>query len=284
MQFFAGSTFDFLSAFSSILIVAVSFYIVFGVMRVYNMAHGEFVMIGAYCASLAQANGMGLWAPPLLTIVACSTLGVTLEALVVRRLYHRRDLSTLLATWGVSIVMSEACKMIFGPAGRFVDAPVTGVINFGGAAMPLYNFIVIGVGALMMAALYAMLRWTNLGLVVRATMEDPQAAAALGIAPSDVYRGCFVTSCVLAGLSGMLLAPTTAVTPSMGLGFTLRSVLVVLVAGPGMIAAPLVGSGIIGGTRSVLGSAFDVTTATMGMLIVVVLLLLFRPSGLIKEA
>ena len=282
MQFFVGSGLDCVTSIATALLVALGFYLVFGILRVYNMAHGDFVMIGAYSACLVTEYTKSWLLGVVTAPVVAGSVGLLLESVIIRRLYGRSNLSTLLATWGVSLCLVESVRLTFGPSGLFVDVPTSATLLVGGAPYPAYSLITVGVAGCAALIVLGTLRLTRAGLSTRATIEDPDAAEAAGVDTCRVYRWTFTAGSSLCGLAGAVVAPVAAVTPGMGLQYTILSVLIVLVGGYRTLAAPVVGAILVAGTRSVLSSAFGLTTATIGMLMVVVVVLIVRPGGVMS--
>ena len=283
MDFAVGVTLDTLTSIASVVLIVVGFYLVYGLMRVVNMAHGDLMMMGAMCTSLVTQHGGGYWLGVLVATIVVAAVGLTAERLVIRHLYRRDSSMTLLATWGMSLVVIECVRLAFGPSGRFVDTPTDTILTLGAVPYPLYSLILVIAAAAVIGVLWLILYITPVGMRVRATMEDPKQAQFIGINVQLVYAITFTTGAALAGMAGALLAPRSAVTPQMGSELTLIAFLVVITGGVRSLLAPLAGSVLIGGVRSLLSSFFGVTTASIGMLVTVIVVLFLLPKGLVPE-
>lgn len=284
MSFTTGVIFDLLSSVSALLLAALGLYIIYGVMRTINMAHGEFLMAGAYTCSIVHDAGWNFWFSALSAAVVVGLLGAIVERFVLRSLYGRNDLSTLLATWGLSMSLIEGTRLIFGPSGRFVDPPTTSVIFVAGTPIPLYSLLLLLITLMLLAAMLYVMYRTKVGVIMRAAVENRDVAEGFGIKVERVYRWTFIAGSALAGLSGALLAPAVAVTPQMGIEYGWRCFLVVITGGFGSLASPVLGALIVGGSKSVLNSYFGITTSTIGGLSMVLLILLIRPSGVVGQS
>ena len=282
MEFLLGTFVDLVSSSGILIAIALGFYLVFGVMRVYNMAHGEFVMIGAYATALSQDAGLGLWSGVIVAPVVCGLLAIAVEFLAVRHLYGKDNLSTLLVTWGVSLCLIQGVRLLFGPSGRFVELPVSSTIEIVGAPIPVYNLYSVLFALLLVLVTGLLYSRTTFGVRLRATIEDDEAAELAGINTSELRRWTFVYGGAVAGFAGALVAPVASVTPFMGVRFTVLSVLAVLVGGRNTIWVPIVGGLVVGGGRSVLNAFSDSTIATVVMLLLVVTILLVRPGGILR--
>jgi branched-subunit amino acid ABC-type transport system permease component len=284
MSFTTGVVFDLLSSVSALLLAALGLYIIYGVMRTINMAHGEFLMLGAYTCSIVHDGGWNFWVGALAAAAVVGLLGAIVERFVLRSLYGRNDLSTLLATWGLSMFLIEGIRLIFGPSGRFIDPPASTVISVAGTPFPLYSLIILLITLTLLATILYIMYGTKAGLIMRAAVENRDVAEGFGIRVESVYRWTFIAGSALAGLSGALLAPAVAVTPQMGIDYGWRCFLVVITGGFGSLASPVLGAIIVGGSKSLLNSYFGITTSTIGGLSMVLLILLIRPSGIVGRS
>jgi branched-chain amino acid transport system permease protein/urea transport system permease protein len=268
------------SAVALLALVSIGLFIVFGMMKVINMAHGEFVMLGAYTMWWLLQRGVSFWFNLVLAAVAVGLFGIVVERLIVQRLYARGDLSTLLATFGLSIVLQRGVAIIFGDRPQFVSSPISGGPAFLGNTYPLYQILATVLAMVVIAAVVFLLLRTDFGLRARATIANPEMAAALGVNTSRMNALSFGLGSALAGFAGALASPFVSVVPSMGLDWVIRSFLVVIVAGVGSIWAAVGGAVIVGGWEAGLTAAYDATYAQITVLIIVWALVLLRPRGL----
>ena len=274
-----------------LLLTALGLSIVFGLMGVINLAHGEFIMLGAYATYLVE-RGVQAYAPGLFNLyvllaipvafVACAGFGVALEFLVIRHLY-RRPLETLLATWAVSIATVKAVQLVFGSQNLEFIPPA--LLNGGMQLMPglfvTYNrLFAIGFSALVFAATFAVLRTTRIGLLMRATTQNRTMARCLGIAAHRVDRLAFAMGAGLAGLAGVMLTQIASVNPFMGSSFVIDAFMVVVLGGAGSLAGTAVSSLALGEVNQLIEPFYGAVTAKVAVLLLIVLIIQRRPNGL----
>ena len=268
------------SAVSLLALVSLGLFIVFGMMKVINMAHGEFVMLGAYTMWWLLERGVDFWLNLVAAALVVGLFGVVVERLVVQRLYARGDLSTLLATFGLSILLQRGVAIAFGDRPQFVSSPISGGPTFLGNTYPTYQIVstAIAIGAI--AAVVLLFLRTDFGLRARATIVNPAMAAALGVDTVRMNALSFGLGSALAGFAGALAAPLVSVVPAMGLDWVIRAFLVVIVAGVGSVWAAVGAAAIVGGWESGFTAAVDATYAQITVLVIVWALVLLRPRGL----
>lgn len=271
-----------LSLASILIMVAMGLAVIFGLLRVINLAHGDFFMAGMYSVVAVQAAVHSFWLGVLAAVVVVGAIGLLVERGVIRWL-RDRPLDTLLATWGVGIVIREVVKLIFGGGFRQVSNPLPGEISLGGVGYPAYRLLLIGVTALLLLAVAAWLYRSRAGLRLRAMLEDPGTAGAFGIDQQRMTTVAFVVGAAMAGLAGALMAPLVTVSPEVGLIFLARAFLVVVVGGMGTIAGLLGGGVLIGGGGAVSGFFLSPTNAEAIILLIAIVILRLRPSGLFGQ-
>lgn len=267
---------------AALALLALGLALVFGLLRIMNMAHGEFVMLGAYAPVLTAQMGLPAVAalPVCLAMVGLTALAV--ERLVVRHLYARM-FDSLLATWALSILMREAAELAFGRQFRNVPLPIEGVTRIGPVGYPTYRLAMIALVAVFFIALWIWYRRSATGLRLRAMVDNPALAEASGINTGRLSAAAFVVGCVLAGLAGLLLAPTLGVAPGMGLDALIRSFFALVVGGLGTLEGLAIGALTIGGLQSGLSAAFSQTAGYLGVLVLAILFLWRRPDGLYRR-
>lgn len=265
---------------SSVLLLAASgLAIIFGLMGVINLAHGEFLMLGAYVALLATAATKSFWIGLLIAPLAVAVIAVPIERLVMRRFYAR-PLETIVVTAGLAIVLQQLVEQAFGSGFRRVANPLPGSVSLFGATFPHYRLFVIAVTVAVVSALWAIQRWTLLGLRARAVMENPQLADGLGIDIGRAYVVTFALGSALAGLAGALIAPTASVFPGMGTPFVISAFLVVLVGGLGSLGGIALAAVLLGVTQSVLAGSVTAVAGVIGVVVLAVVFMRFLPQGL----
>jgi branched-chain amino acid transport system permease protein len=268
-----------LYAVASLVIISAGLAVIFGMMKVINLAHGEFMMLGAYSVIGAIKLGINLWVAMLLVApVAVGLIGVVLERLIIRRLYGRM-VDTMLATWGLSLLLVGIVTSIAGNTTAGVSAPL-GSFSVGAYSVSGYTLVIIAVAVVLALAIRWVLLRTPWGLIARGTMQKPDMANALGISPSRVYSVTFAVGAALSGLAGGLLAPLTGVVPTMGAAFVAKAFITVIGGGPAILAG-LVGASALFGAINQL--ATFVTTPVFGevaLLVAAIVMLRLLPQGI----
>ena len=279
MEAFATFLLNFVYVSAILALVALGLAMVFGLLGVMNMAHGEVVMLGAYSAYVVQTAQISFfWAIPLAIFVS-AILGFLIEWSVIRHLYNR-TFDTLLATWGLAILIRKGVEVVFTRDYKSVNQVVPGTVEIFGVNYPAYRLILISIIICIFVVLLLWYQRSKVGLRVRAMVQNPGLAAAIGIDIAILSRVTFVIGVSTAGLAGALLAPLVRVEPYIGLDYLLSSFFILVVGGLGSIEGLLIGSSIIGGTDAVISTIFDKTAGYMSVLIISILFLWLRPDGI----
>jgi urea transport system permease protein len=275
---------------SVLLLAAAGLAITFGVMGVINMAHGEMVMLGAYTTFVVQ-NAIKESAPSLyeasvviaipLAFLVAGGVGIVVERCMIRFLYGR-PLETLLATWGLSLVLQQAVRSIFGPTNREVSTPawMSGATQWGGVTITYNRLCIIIFAFLVLAALMAALRFTVLGLRMRAVTQNRRMAAAMGIRTPWIDALTFGLGSGVAGMAGVALSQIDNVSPNLGQGYIIDSFMVVVFGGVGNLWGTVVSALTLGIVNKFLE---PVAGAVLGKIVVLGLLILFiqrKPRGM----
>jgi len=268
-----------LSGIATLVIVSLGLAVVFGMMRVINLAHGEFLMLGGYCAILAHGAGVGVWISVLaLPPVIVGLFGLVIERLLIRRLYGRM-IDTMLATWGLSLFLVGLTTAIFGNTTVGISAPL-GSIQIGAYRTSAYTLFVIAIALVVLGALFAVMRWTRLGLIARGTMQNADMAAALGVNPPRVYAITFGIGAALSGLAGAVLAPVSGVFPTIGVAYVAKSFITVIGGGAAILSGTMSASVLFGTINQI---ATFVTTPVFGevaLLAAAIVLIRLLPQGI----
>jgi urea ABC transporter permease protein UrtB len=268
-----------LFAIAVLALVALGLAVVFGLLGVLNLAHGELVMIGAYCAYVVQANGLPFVAAVPLAIVVCAALGYVVERWLVRPLYSR-PFDTLVVTWGLSLLIRKCAEAMFGLGYKSLVEPMSGTVDVLGATYPRYRLLLIALSIVVLGALALWYRRSRTGTRIQAMVDNPDLARALGIPVSRFASATFVVGTCLGGVAGVLIAPLVPVQPFMGLDHILMSFFVLVVGGLGSVPGLLTGSAVIGGTNSVVSAISDSTGGYFCVLVLAILFLWLRPRGI----
>lgn len=273
---------DMVYAILVLVLVVLGLAVIFGMLRVINMAHGEKVMLGGYAVYVAEQQQWHFVVGVALALAVTAAVGALVYVLVIRRI-RARLLDTILATWGVSIVLKQGVTLLFGPAGQHVNAPVSVSVTLFGEAYPLYRLLVMGVSVVAVLALYVLFFQTRFGRRARAVMSNATLSACVGIHRERMNVLSFMVGSMIAGLAGAMIAPLISISPLLGDDYLIPAFLSVLIGGLGSIAAPIAGAGVIAGVESGASMLFDPVVAQMVMLCVAVILLKLFPSGLFNR-
>lgn len=266
----------------TLALVVMGLAITLGLLGVLNLAHGEFVMLGAFSALFVQQQGLPYLAAFPLAMLVCVAIGWPVERFVIRRLYSR-PFDTILATWGLSLLLRELVEFFFGRGFNSVNQPVSGTIALLGADYPMFQLIVMLTAIVLIALLVAWFVKSATGRRIRALVDNPDLARSVGIPAEALARNTFVFGLCLGGLAGVLLAPIVAVHPGMGIDYVLKSFFVLVVGGLGNILGLVVGSGVIGGAEAIVSAAIDRTAGYTFVLVIALLFLWIKPRGLVNR-
>jgi urea transport system permease protein len=288
--FLLGQVFNGFSVASLFILAALGLALSFGLMRVINMAHGEMLMLGGYLAYMTLQivpGPFGILVALPVAFLGAAVLGGLLEWSVIHRL-SKRPLDTLLATWGVSLVLQQAARNLFGAIGVEVTAPTwlnhTVSIHSGfltGLDLPDTRIFILLVAGLVLAGIAALLNKTRLGLYVRAVNQDRPTAAAMGVNARRIDLLVFSLGTGVAGLAGVILALLGPVTPTVGQSYIVPAFLVVILGGLGSLVGTTIASLIIGLFTALIEIFVDVSVAQVLLLVFVILFIQFRPQGVI---
>ena len=268
-------------------VTALGLSLVFGVMRIVNVAHGEFYMLGAvlawFCASLSGGSPLGGF---LLALVCAplvvAGLAIAADWLVLRRVNYHPE-STIVATIGLLYLLQQAVLSGYGPDARSVEAPIYFRVVFPWFGYSGYKLIVIGASALLLLATWAVLAKSQIGLYMRATQQDPEMALAHGVPVRRVYTAVFAAGAMLAAVAGVLIVPIRQAHYLMGLDPLLLSFIVVIIGGLGSLRGTVVAAFVIGISDGVISMFFSPTLAKILATLLVAAVLVVRPSGLFGE-
>lgn len=253
--------------------------VVFGMMRVINLAHGEFVMIGGYTTIACAKAGINIYfAMLVVSPLVVGILGLLVERLVVRQLYGRM-IDTMLATWGLSLLMVGIVTFIFGNTAVSVPAPIPGYA-LGEFQMGGYNLFIIGIATLLIICMWLVMRFTRFGLVARGAMQSADVASSLGYDPKRVYMWTFTVGAALSGLAGGVLAPLTGLLPSSGGAYIAKAFITVITGGAAVITGTLSSSVIFGTINQVVSFGSSPVIGEIVMLAFAVVLLRLMPQGI----
>ena len=276
---------QFLSGFSVVailVIAALGLAIIFGVAGVINMAHGELIMIGAYTAAVVGKLGGNTFIAIPIAFIVVGLLGLIIERGIVQWIYDR-PLETLLATWGVGIILQVVIKLIFGPELYYVGAPKIlegGFRLIGRLPFPWYRLFLIVMAILLLVLVFYVIFKTDLGLKVRAVRRNRAISGCLGIDTARVDMTIFAFGCGLAGIAGAILAPIKSVSTAMGFPYAVDSYMVLVLGGVGSLWGVLTGSVLIGEAETILSFIFNNVIGRLLVFLFIVIIIRIVPRGI----
>lgn len=265
---------------STLLIVSLGLAVIFGMMRIINLAHGEFLMIGAFTVvKLVQNDIMPVWGAILVAPLVAGAIGVVAEVVLIRPLYGRRLLDTLLVTFGLSLVLFQIAVNVFGTTPPGISTPL-GHFKVGRYSQSDYALVMIGFAVALAVIVYLVFTHTRYGVIARATTQNPAMAAALGVDAGRTNLYTFTFGCALAGIAGGMIAPTVGVSPGLGQTYIAQSFMTVVTAGPAFLLGTVGASAVLGGVANLVSQLATTFYGQAALLGAAILLLRFMPQGI----
>ena len=280
MDFVVTVLFQLINVISNLALISLGLAIIFGMMRVINLAHGEFLMLGGYTVVVATNAGINIWVSMLiLAPLVVGIIGVIVERLLIRWLYGRM-VDTLLATWGLSLLLVGIVTSIFGASTGTTVSPPLGVVRIGDYSASGYELFLVVVTIILLFAVWLTLRFTKLGLLARGTMQNAEMASALGVSTSRIYMVTFGLGAAVSGLAGGLLAPMTGVLPTIGATYIAKAFITVISGGSAILAGTTAGSILLGGINGIFSFIAGSTFGEIALLLAAIILLRLMPRGI----
>ena len=270
--------YQFGDALSFLLLSAIGLAVIFGMMKIINLAHGEFITVGAY-ATVISGKVLHLPLPIAMAAGVLVTIlfGLILEKLVIRHLYGR-PLDSVVATWGISLIISQYFLVIFGPSYEGLQTPM-GNFKLGDYSYSEYRIFLIFFSISLLALLYILFMKTSFGALARATIEKPEIASSMGVNVKNVYSVTFAIGAGLAGVTGALYAPTMTIVPSIGQAFIVSAFITVVTAG----ASPFIGlvpaAAFLSTVQTSVTFFYKATIGIIALLFSVIIIIRFLPKG-----
>jgi branched-chain amino acid transport system permease protein len=261
-------------------LVASGLTLIFGIMDVVNFAHGELFMLGAYIGVVVLATTGSFWLALLIATLVVALLGAALQIVTLRPLLGRDPLTTILATFGISLVLQNYALWQFGPVARKIQEPVTGHFQLLYLEYPWYRLVIAGLSAAIIGAFWLFLKYGTWGIWIRATTQDRIMAQAMGIPVPWVHTAVFAIGAGMAAASGVLFGPLVGVTHTMGLDWMLKAFIVVVVGGMGNLGGSIAAAIFISLLEAYASIWVSPAQAVIASFIVLILTLLIRPTGL----
>ena len=261
-------------------LVASGLTLIFGIMDVVNFAHGELFMLGAYVGVIIFALTGNFWLALVVSALMVAIFGAAMQILTLRPLIGRDPLNTILVTFGLSLILQNYALWQFGPVARKISEPITSHFDLFYLEYPWYRLVIAGLSAAIIGVFWLFLKHSKFGVWIRATTQDRVMAQAMGIPVPWVYTGVFAIGAAMAAASGVLFAPMAGVTHTMGLDWVLKAFIVVVVGGMGSLGGSIAAAIFISLLEAYAAIWVSPAQAVIVSFIVLILTLLFRPTGL----
>ena len=261
-------------------LVASGLTLIFGIMDVVNFAHGELFMLGAYFGVVVMATTGNFWLALIVATLIVAILGAALQLVTLRPLIGREPLNTILVTFGISLILQNFALWEFGPVSRKLPEPITSHFNLFYLQYPWYRIVIAALSAAIIGGFWLFLKYGKFGIWIRATTQDRVMAQAMGIPVPWVYTGVFAIGAAMAAASGVLFGPLGSINHTMGLDWVLKAFIVVVVGGMGNLGGSIAAAIFVSLLEAYAAIWVDPSRAVIVSFVVLILTLLFRPTGL----
>jgi urea transport system permease protein len=272
-----GFAYQFADTFAFLVLSSIGLAVIFGMMGVINLAHGEFIMCGAYVTVLTARAGLPLPLAMLLGAAVAGVIGVLIEYFVIRRLYARL-FDSIVATWAISLIATQGMLIVVGPSIEGLKTPF-GSFEVAGLSFSWYRVLLPVVALAVLVGLYLLFVKTSFGVRARATIQKPDMARALGVDTDRVYALTFGLGAALAGLTGALYAPTMTTVPTMGSAFIVQAFVTVVVGGADVLLGAAPAAAVLAFIQSLLTASYGQLIGQVGLLITVIVVVRVLPKG-----
>ena len=261
-------------------LVASGLTLIFGIMDVVNFAHGELFMLGAYLGVVVLASTGNFWLALIVATLIVAILGAALQVVTLRPLIGREPLNTILVTFGISLILQNFALWEFGPVSRKLPEPITSYFHLFYLQYPWYRIVIAALSAAIIGGFWLFLKYGKFGIWIRATTQDRVMAQAMGIPVPWVYTGVFAIGAAMAAASGVLFGPLGSINHTMGLDWVLKAFIVVVVGGMGNLGGSIAAAIFVSLLEAYAAIWLDPSRAVIVSFVVLILTLLFRPTGL----
>jgi branched-chain amino acid transport system permease protein len=268
-----------IASFSSVMVLIVlGLGVIASMMGIFNFAHGEFVLLGAYTVYLSASVGLGLWFGIFAAPLVVGLLGLVMERIIIRRFYAS-PIIAMLGTYAIGLMIRETVRGLLGGQYRSIAEPIVGAFSIGGIDFSIWRTIIIGATLVVLAASWWMLARTALGLRIRGALENPMLARACGISTTRLYGLTFAFGSALAGLAGALIVPLYQLSADIGIRFLVQGFLSVMLGGVGSFQGPVLGAGAVGVMASGLPWLVPPVLADPLVFLIALVFVKMRPQG-----
>ena len=264
---------------SVIVLVVLGLGIIAGMMGIFNFAHGEFVLLGAYSTYLVYSLGLPVWLGMLVAPLVVAAIGLVLERLIIRRFYAI-PIVAMLATYALGLVIREGVRGLIGGLYISIPEPLMGSLSIAGVHLSRWRLAIVVITGVVMVASYLLLSRTSFGLRVRAALENPSLARVSGISTNAIYAAMFTFGAALAGLAGALVVPIFSLFADLGIRFLIQGFLAIMLGGVGSFEGSVVGAGVVGVLSAALPWVLTPVLADVLVFVIAIVFVKFRPGGL----
>ena len=274
--------FDLLGFTSVIVLIVLGLGVIASMMGIFNFAHGEFVLLGAYTLYLFQEFGLPLWCGLIAAPIVVALVGLLLERLIIRRFYSA-PIIAMLGTFAIGLVIREVVRGLLGGHYKSIEEPLAGAVTVGGLEFSIWRAVIIVTTLVVIGASWAFLTRTSMGLRIRGSLENPMLARACGISTARLYALTFAFGSALAGLAGALIVPLYQLSADIGIRFLVQAFLSVMLGGLGTFVGPVLGASVVGGMASGLPWIVPPVFADPFVFLIALAIVKFRPQGFIAQ-
>ena len=274
--------FDLLGFTSVIVLIVLGLGVIASMMGIFNFAHGEFVLLGAYTLYLFQEFGLPLWCGLIAAPIVVALVGLLLERLIIRRFYSA-PIIAMLGTFAIGLVIREVVRGLLGGHYKSIEEPLAGAVTVGGLEFSIWRAVIIVTTLVVIGASWAFLTRTSMGLRIRGSLENPMLARACGISTARLYALTFAFGSALAGLAGALIVPLYQLSADIGIRFLVQAFLSVMLGGVGTFVGPVLGASVVGGMASGLPWIVPPVFADPFVFLIALAIVKFRPQGFIAH-
>ena len=274
--------FDVLAFISVMVLIVLGLGVIASMMGIFNFAHGEFVLLGAYTVYLFESNGLSGWAGILAAPVVLALIGLVLERLVIRQFYAA-PIIAMLGTYAIGLVIREIVRGLLGGHYKSISEPIAGVFTVFGVDVSAWRSIIVLTTMLVVAGTWLFLARTSVGLQVRGSLENPNLARACGISTTTLYAFTFAFGAALAGLAGALIVPLYSLSADIGTRFLVQAFLSVMLGGVGTFEGPVLGAAAVGGMAAGLPWLVIPVLADPLVFVIALIIVKLRPQGFITQ-
>lgn len=280
MDFVIKLAFDILSFSSVMVLIVLGLGVIASMMGIFNFAHGEFVLLGAYCLYIANEFGLGLWTGVIAAPLVVGLIGLVMERTIIRRFYST-PIIAMLGTYAIGLVIREIVRGLLGGHYKSIPEPLGGVLSVGGLEFSTWRSLIILITLAVLLASWLVLARTSVGLRVRGALENPMLARSCGISTTTLYALTFAFGSALAGLAGALIVPLYQLSADIGIRFLVQAFLSVMLGGVGTFEGPILGASTVGVMASGLPWLVWPVLADPLVFVIALAIVKMRPQGFI---